>query len=213
MSSSKDDQVVASGSPFLNLPAELRNNIYEYAALADQPFCLNPRLKVQQARHIISTSPLILANHEVAEEYYSVLATLLMTTNATILARVTDFKFRHLIRFITTQMFTTQVPDMRVAKRLIVELILTSPNQIEPEKYSDWLAFCNKWELSAGYTVNNSASGFPFDEHIIRGLNGRDCEAAKISAALEDWCQYRNNGGSVNREERMFTELLFMPRS
>ncbi|KAK0249668.1 hypothetical protein LTR91_010638 [Friedmanniomyces endolithicus] len=211
MSPSKEDQVMASSSPFLDLPAELRNNVYEYAALADQPFCLKPRLKVQQARHLTSTSPLILASHEVAEEYYSVLATILMTTNATILARVTDFKFRHLIRFITNQMLTT--PDMRVAKRLIVELILTSPNQIEPEKYSDWLAYCKKWDFSAEYTVNNSASGFPFDEHVIRGLNGRDCEAAKISAALEDWCQYRNNGGSVIREERMFTELLFMPRS
>ncbi|TKA45131.1 hypothetical protein B0A54_04227 [Friedmanniomyces endolithicus] len=210
---------MASGSPFFDLPAELRNNIYEYAALADQPFRLKPRLKVQQARHIenaemrISISPLILASHEVAEEYYSVLATLLMNTNATILARVTDFKFRHLIRFITTQMFTPQVLDKGVAKRLIVELILTSPNQIEPEKYSDWLAFCKEWEVSASYTVNNSASGFPFDEHIIRGLNGRDREAVKISAALEDWCQYRNGGGSVIREERMVTELLFLPRS
>ncbi|KAK0928644.1 hypothetical protein LTR29_017288 [Friedmanniomyces endolithicus] len=213
MSPSKDDQVMASSSPFLDLPAELRNNIYEYAALADQPFGLKPRLKVQQARHIISISPLILASHEVAEEYYSVLATLLMNTNATILARVTDFKFRHLIRFITTQMFTPQVLDKGVAKRLVVELILTCPNQIEPEKYSDWLAFCKEWEVSASYTVNNSASGFPFDEHVIRGLNGLNCEAAKISAALEDWSLYRNSGGSVLGEERMFTELLFMPRS
>ncbi|TKA73296.1 hypothetical protein B0A55_06071 [Friedmanniomyces simplex] len=189
---------MASSSPFLALPAELRNNIYGFASLADTPYQLKPRCKVQQARHLLTTCPLILTNHEVAEEYYAVLAKL-STTNPQIklLARVTDFNFRHLIRFLTTEISGPQLAEAGAAKRLIIELTITAVGSIDPERYSDWVNFCQKRDVSAGYTVNNAASGVTFDSSDFmawEGLGKADRETMKICCALRDWRQFRNLG-------------------
>ncbi|TKA73292.1 hypothetical protein B0A55_06064 [Friedmanniomyces simplex] len=187
--------------PLPGLPAELRNNIYEFASLADTPFQLKPRCKVQQARHLLTTCPLILTNHEVAEEYYAVLAKLSITDpHIKLLARVTDFNFRHLIRFLTTEISAPQLAEAGAAKRLIIELTITAVGSINPERYSDWVNFCQKRGVSAGYTVNNAASGVTFDSSDLmawEGLGRADRETMKICCALRDWRQFRNWRGAL----------------
>ncbi|KAK4551821.1 hypothetical protein LTR86_010907 [Recurvomyces mirabilis] len=74
--------------PILDLPAELRNAIYEYAALnATAVVRSNVRGKV------LSNSPLTRVSHQIREEYSS----MLLLTAPTITAHVKDLDFAHIV--------------------------------------------------------------------------------------------------------------------
>ncbi|KAK5737926.1 hypothetical protein LTR17_006366 [Elasticomyces elasticus] len=206
-------------SPFLELPAELRNLIYEFVALEDEPYRLKTRFKVKQARHIITTSSLILASHEIAEEYYSVLAKLSLTSHVKILARVTDFNFRHVIRFIKTEMSASQIADAASAKRLLVELVVSNIECVDPDTYSVWLKFCKRNGVRAGYTLDNAATDVsPYasgtTSYLWESLGREDHEARKLYLALGDLHDYRSNYRHHGHHcwHRVTSDVRFVPR-
>ncbi|KAK3670033.1 hypothetical protein LTR78_010064 [Recurvomyces mirabilis] len=74
--------------PILDLPAELRNAIYEYAAL-DATAVVRPNVRGK----VLSNSPLTRVSHQVREEYSS----MLLLTAPTITAHVKDLDFAHIV--------------------------------------------------------------------------------------------------------------------
>ena len=77
-------------SRLLELPAELRNTIYAYAAEGRTAY-----LKKGQ-RQLTDNSPLLATNHQLREEY----TVILLLYAKTIKAEVIDFDFRHIVTFL-----------------------------------------------------------------------------------------------------------------
>ena len=118
----------------LELPAELRNRIYEYIAL-EYDIVLSPRANGRLA----TSSPLAKVSHQVREEYLG----LLYVTAPTIRVPLTDWNFAHVIKFFNTlsQRELNALPTVgRPSSRCLhINVKMTSACGANPEELQRWL--------------------------------------------------------------------------
>lgn len=120
---------MASQSPFLKLPLELRAQIYEYVALA-----AGIHLQPQTGDRPISWTPLSLVCHQVYEEYKKVIC----ASAPIVTAYVRDFDFTHVIAFLDNldngiETHQSSIPAQSLHRDLHLSLILT-PSSPSPAR-------------------------------------------------------------------------------
>jgi len=127
-------------SPFLELPAELRNTVLEYAAAtADEPAVLRPNGKGQ----LRSTSPLMRVSRQIRDEFQAALY-----VAAPLLANVKDFNFAHVVAFLNklTDRGLNPLPSIRkskAAKRertMTIALHISANCPLHSDDLDRWLA-------------------------------------------------------------------------
>ena len=95
---------------FLNLSAELRNEVYSFVAAQESDVTIKSNQQiVYSSQRLIATSALITVNKQINTEYYLVLLNYAFeASTARIAAEVTDFDFGHLVTFLHSP--TTSTP-------------------------------------------------------------------------------------------------------
>lgn len=188
-----------ASSPLLGLPPELRNAIYTFAALDEQPYHYNPRLYAAKDpdRQILSHCPFILLNKQIYGEYRGVLSKTAFLTNSKIVLPVKDFNFRATMRFLQTYFKPEELQALCANKRLIIELtISTTLRNVAPEALTKWLVFCDRNNISAGYACDSwTCLHREFERNemwCVRGLGPEDRESWKIHEALADLRSFRH---------------------
>lgn len=131
---------MSAASEFLNLPQELRDQIYEYVSLSCGAY-----LTPNSNGTAISPSSLLLVCRRVSEEYKSVI----QSTAPVITARVLDFDFSHVVKFLDDLLSTQTSPAARTAyaslkrpsiyRRLELALSLTPDSRQHLDKLEAWL--------------------------------------------------------------------------
>lgn len=110
-------------SAFLDLPAEPRNQIYEYAALNEGVLRIKKKHALNSRRRIASESGLILANHQVRTEYTEIVQDVALRASIPLRVSIIDFNFRPLQRFISsTSLPINEWEESRISIELIIYL-------------------------------------------------------------------------------------------
>jgi len=145
-------------SPLLQLPAELRNDIYEYIAV-DACAELHPRTRGKLA----SRSTLCRVSKQVRDEYHAVL----YMTTPYIKAHVKDFDFGHIVTFLNklsdrelNALPTLSIPTQR---KLHIHTHITEACPGNPEGLQKWLLRCQHptkkgTRIDVDYTVEGRKS-------------------------------------------------------
>lgn len=116
----------AKGVSFLDLPAEIRNSIYEYATL-DTTITVGPQ-------DTVKISPgLLLTSHQVRREYLP-----LMLSTAPLRVAVHGFDFRNLMRIVGS-LYSTELKALRENRRLVIRLVLERYSRDEVMTLRRWL--------------------------------------------------------------------------
>jgi len=161
-------------SPFLGLPAELRNAVYEYVALGSPPAMLRPNGKGQ----LLSNSPLMRVSRQVRDEYTSALY-----VAAPLSAIVKDMDFSHIVTFLNklserelsvlpslTKPPLTKSSTAAVQRQIVIRLHVTKHCPSRPEGLSRWLVRCGHptkkgTQLAVSYVARN-----------VRDFTVRECD-------------------------------------
>ncbi|KAK4547251.1 hypothetical protein LTR36_000906 [Oleoguttula mirabilis] len=180
-------------SPLLDLPAELRNQVYEYVAI-DAGASLHPRTRGKLA----SKTSLCRVSRQVREEYQAVL----YISAPIIEAYVTNFKFAHIVTFLNklsarelNALPTLNIPTHR---RLRVHLEVRRGCPKNPEDLHKWVVRCQHptkkgTQIKAHYKISRSV-------HHDMTCAWRIHQQLRQKLALLEGLE----GG---KEDRLYTEL------
>lgn len=127
---------MASSSPLLSLPREMRDAIYEFVVLGEQPISIKQTLPLQRRRLFTSKSTIILACKQNHNEYFEVLekTALSAKSEAVIETMVTNFDFSNLIAF-TSQLSTAELNAIKSSTKLHVKLSVARPVNAIPRAW------------------------------------------------------------------------------
>ena len=142
--------------PFLKLPAELRNTVYEYV-VHDAGAVLRPK----GYGRLASRSAICRVSRQVHDEYLSVV----YVSAPEIRAYVTNFNFAHIIKFLNqlsnrelSALPTLNIPSER---RLLIDIDVTETCPANPEELHRWLLRCEH-PTKKGTNINAS--------YVVRGV-------------------------------------------
>jgi hypothetical protein len=139
------------------LPGELRNGIYEYVAADDRPFCIKTEEEPLDNRFFVVGSGLILANHQVAYEYYAILQQTALGRGIKIVAQVHNFEFDHVICFLRFSL-RGERKLARMNRKLIIELSISDLGHANSRpSLANWRDFCAGINISIGYGFHYGA--------------------------------------------------------
>ena len=179
---------------FLELPRELRDFIYEYAAIAESPFLIKKTLRPRDRRHIAARSGLLLANRQIFDEYTSIIQKVALWQGTNIEVFIRDFNFKPLEKF----MLALSASDREIANtptKLRARLLISSIYNVDLENMGRWSRFASRASVNIKYDVDDAKSGhlYPMIPPSLADIypferNGRDGdEATKVYNALCEW--------------------------
>ncbi|KAK3648188.1 hypothetical protein LTR56_007600 [Elasticomyces elasticus] len=196
-------------SPFLGLPAELRNQIYAFSAQESSA------VLIHYARgRLISNSPLMGVNRQVRNEYTSVL----YLSAPLITAHVRNFSFDNIVTFLNrlsdhelAALPSQQVPSER---QILAKLHIDGPALVE--RLDRWLNRCEHptkkgTSITVSYVVHgDEGEGLPSwarrDMTTVRGVYFTQLRA------LNRMERSKMNDGRVYEELKKITEALLVPQ-
>ncbi|TKA64810.1 hypothetical protein B0A55_10549 [Friedmanniomyces simplex] len=124
-------------TPFLDLPAELHNSIYEYSAL-HYSAVLRPKARGR----LLTNTPLTRVSHQIRAEY----AAILFLAAPTITAHIHDLDFSHLVTFLNqlSDRELNALPSLTVptARQILAELHITRNDSPGTDALHSWLLRC-----------------------------------------------------------------------
>ncbi|KAK5687452.1 hypothetical protein LTS10_001590 [Elasticomyces elasticus] len=196
-------------SPLLNLPPELRNQIFEYSAQESSA------VLIHYARgRLISNSPLMGVNRQVRNEYTSALY-----LNAPLItAQILNFDFAHIVTFLNrlsdhelTALPSQQVPSER---QILAKLHIDGPALTE--RLDRWLNRCEHptkkgTSMVVSYMVHG-AGGDPLSPWVRPGAyTVRGVYMAQLSALIR-MEKFEMDDGRVYQELKKIVEALKVPQ-
>ncbi|KAK4550677.1 hypothetical protein LTR36_000256 [Oleoguttula mirabilis] len=206
---------MAQESPLLRLPRELRDFVYEFAVLGEQPMKLK-RVLPDTNKHgvsgcVASSSSLVLACKQLYNEYFEVFDTVVaFSPNIELEAIVTDMDFTSVIGM-GCELSAMHMKMFIRSASLHVRLTVgpTTPSAILARRLGEWYKFCRETGMTATYKVDVAArdraqeSCFMVRCLRIRGQRVRLAgsedfeEGRKVSEALDEWMR---RGGKLESE-------------
>ena len=151
---------MSTKSPFLDLPAELRNRIYEYAVTHDDPLEIKTAKAVSHNQHLKKNSSLAAVSKQVNAEYYSVLNKTSLAAGSSIWVLILDFDFRPVIHFVRDEFVHSQTDG---SPNLSISLVVTD-FRLSKQRYLDkWLKFCATDKVFTTYDCREVATDVPED--------------------------------------------------
>lgn len=145
----------------LELPGELRNQIYEYVANHERYLQIKPKLRPKKKLHIAARHGLVLANRQILDEYIGIVQDVAAETDITLVARVHDFNFRHLEKYLST-IRNYSPRDENDGKLVHVDLIINECNHFDTESFASWVSEDNRTGFCWTYSVDDAFSGHRF---------------------------------------------------
>lgn len=152
----------------LELPRELRDNIYQVAVLDERTFRIKTKLpdsasdvtEPDHSRGLVTTSPIILASKQLHVEYLEAMSHAVLASDlpTKIEATVTDLDFGKVMNFLG-RYSTTEIDRIANTRKLHIKLIL--PSADSPRVYVDaldWNLFCEKYGVTASYEFEEAKS-------------------------------------------------------
>lgn len=143
---------------FIDLSAELRNAIYSIAARDDSSLVikLSPE-KINYKQCFIGETGLIAANKEISTEYQPYLLAYPFDSDITIVATVTDFDFRDLVKFLK-QYVTSNPARMQhftdaSNPRIVIQLQLDNLHVEDAKALGQWFLVRKSLDISVAYEV------------------------------------------------------------
>lgn len=183
--------------PLLDLPAELRNNIYE-KVLENQP---KVYLSKRTRGNLASQSALARVSRQVRNEFLPVM----YLCAGEIIASVQNFDFRHIVTFLNrlSDKEMTALVETPSSRKMKIELTFTS--SFRSNRFSEEFALLHRWinrlehptkrgtKIDATYVVveyNGKADYSVFKFAVISGWSQEKRtmdEARKIRKAIHNW--------------------------
>jgi hypothetical protein len=123
--------------PFLSLPVELRDEVYEYLAASTSA------ILSRKCKTLVSSSPLLHTSRQIRAEFSSILN----THSTSVTTTVTDFNFAHVVRYLNS--LSVRELDFLPARgapsdrKFIIELQATKDCPSNPEGLRKWLLRCD----------------------------------------------------------------------
>ena len=192
---------MAHFSTFLGLPPELRNSIYESAALDEQIFRVKKTLH-PQGGHIFATQcGLLLANRQISKEYGSVVQEVALWPETKVDFAVYDFNFKRFEKFLF-RLPLSQATELCQNGRLQIRLVMSTLRNYDIGNLMCKPPWGDERPVDVRYYVDDAKSGYSYpmapprydDIMPFRRMALDSIEYEKITAALEDWqdrCQRR----------------------
>ena len=172
---------MASKLPFLILPAELRNKIYEYAAVEDLPLHLKAAAFAPSKHCIKSRSGLISTSQQVAAEYYAVLLRSALAPGARICVVIKDYDLRTVIAFVRTVVATTDTnPFTQIL--FVINITITNFDDSSLRSFDRWLSFCDNHTIASAYMVQNIDAAIGVRQRIERMTHVPEAKGGVVEA-------------------------------
>lgn len=159
---------MATPVPFVELPPEIRNHIYELV-VGQRRFV---RIKLSSfaphnnTKPFASASALMATCQQVHDEFTSVLVEYGLTTARALIAPVTDFDFNELETFIR-RLTPSQTAKLQAAanpKRIVAQMSIssTASTTLPRPSLENWLNFCTTHNIPIAYDVTQLDGGSYF---------------------------------------------------
>ncbi|KAK5134452.1 hypothetical protein LTR08_006499 [Meristemomyces frigidus] len=213
-----------ASSPFFELPAELRNEVYEYVALS-----AGAQLRPRFRGRLISATALCRVSKQVRKEYEAAL----YVSASRITAHVRNFDFGHLVTYLNklTGRELSALPMLNIPSQrtLEVHVYITQSCSTNPEGLRKWLRRClhstkKGTKMDVQYTITAEP---PDPSEELWEYSDMDDGPAKyvrtwLEDKMDDMTGYPGRGGLLRFEggeedSRLFLEMrkirLAFPRN
>lgn len=174
-----------SQSPFLTLPPELRNNIYEYVACGDHAFeILRTARDFTSGAGITSRhgAGLIRTCRQTRDEYNSLLRELMLKPGSKTTAQIHGMDFSNLSCFVTS-LTPEEVRLVNKNQTLVAQLFVYDIGEQQAKLLKDWLDVCTKTGIQISYTLHWTSFSLA-DFRCLKDVLEGHVESSKIWRAL-----------------------------
>lgn len=179
----------------MTIPRELRDSIYEHAAIDVGSVCIKSNAKRHHDERVLaSKSALILVSKQVHDEYLEGLTTTALSgkNSAKINAVITDFHFSAVTTFIDA-LTTVQRVLLKENHKLHITFVFSTPVRMQwfEPKLRGWLSYCWEDDVRAEYAVDDDASASGSVGSLAHEYAAG--EAERVGKVLSDWASSRRS--------------------